>query len=80
MAWSASPSTSGRPTSATGSAGHFEQDHPQLDISIFRDFDNSRGGYGFLVGAGLRDPARRHGRGFDLNLDIVAHETGHLII
>ena len=58
---------------------HFEQDHPQLEISIFRDFDNSRGGYGFLE---LGSETRPDGtvEAFDLNLDIVAHETGHLII
>src|SRR5690349_8289014 len=58
---------------------HFEQDHPQLEISIFRGFDNSRGGYGFLE---LGSETRPDGtvEAFDLNLDIVAHETGHLII
>ena len=58
---------------------HFERDQERLEISIFRGFDNSHAGYGFLeIGADVRPDGLV--RPFGLNFDIVAHELGHLII
>jgi hypothetical protein len=58
---------------------HFSAEYDELEITIFRGFDNSRVGWGYLeLGSetwpdGTDEP-------FALNLDIVAHETGHLIV
>jgi hypothetical protein len=58
---------------------HFEADYRRLELSIFRGFANARGGYGFLeFGAETRPGGTVEP--FALNLDIGAHETGHLII
>jgi hypothetical protein len=58
---------------------HFRQDYPSLEISLLDGLDNAAAGYGYLeVGAGA--PATGELLPFSLNLDVVAHETGHLII
>jgi hypothetical protein len=58
---------------------HFSQEIPQLEISIFHGFANSRAGYGFLeLGSERGADGKVHP--FALNFDVVAHELGHLII
>jgi hypothetical protein len=57
---------------------HFAADYRSLEISLYPDFDNSTAGYGFLeVGADLSGGKPQS---FGNNFDVVAHETGHLII
>jgi hypothetical protein len=57
---------------------HFASDYPTLEISLFPDLDNSHAGYGFLeIGA---DVIAEGQRSFGINFDVVAHETGHLMI
>jgi hypothetical protein len=57
---------------------HFERDYDSLEISLFRDLDNSHAGYGFLeIGADLSEGRPQS---FGINFDVVAHETGHLMI
>jgi hypothetical protein len=58
---------------------HFRRDYASLEISLLDGLDNAAGGYGFLeIGAG--PPAAGALQPFSLNLDVVAHEVGHLII
>jgi hypothetical protein len=58
---------------------HFRKDYPSLEISLLDGLDNAAGGYGFLeIGAG--PPASGELQAFSLNMDVIAHETGHLII
>lgn len=58
---------------------HFRRDYASLEISLLDGLDNAAGGYGFLeIGAG--PPAAGELQSFSLNLDVVAHEVGHLII
>jgi len=57
---------------------NFEPDYDALEISLFPEFDNAYSGYGFLeIGADTEDGEVRS---FGLNFDVIAHETGHLII
>ena len=57
---------------------HFASDYPALEISLFPDLDNSHAGYGFLeIGA---DVVAERQRSFGINFDVIAHETGHLMI
>ena len=57
---------------------HFAADYPSLEISLYPEFDNSTAGYGFLeVGADL---SAGRPQSFGSNFDVIAHETGHLII
>jgi hypothetical protein len=57
---------------------HFAADYSSLEISLYPEFDNSTAGYGFLeVGADL---SAGRPQSFGSNFDVVAHETGHLII
>src|SRR5262245_33156742 len=59
--------------------GHFQRDYASLEISLLDGLGNAAAGYGYLeVGAGA--PATGELLPFSLNLDVVAHETGHLII
>jgi len=56
----------------------FARDYASLEISLYPGFDNAQGGYGFLeIGADLSDGQLQS---FSINFDVVAHETGHLII
>jgi hypothetical protein len=58
---------------------HFRRDYKALEISLLDGLGNAAGGYGFLeIGAGA--PAAGELLQFSLNFDIVAHETGHLIV
>jgi len=58
---------------------HFRRDYNALEISLLDGLDNAAAGYGFLeVGAGF--PAPGELLPFSLNLDVVAHEVGHLIV
>lgn len=58
---------------------HFRRDYASLEISLLDGLDNAAGGYGFLeIGAG--PPAAGELQPFSLNMDVIAHETGHLII
>lgn len=62
-----------------GIGWHFQPEYEKLEISIFRSFDNSRAGYGFLeLGADTRPDGTTIP--FGLNFDVVAHELGHLIV
>jgi len=57
---------------------HFAANYRSLEISLYPGFDNSTAGYGFLeVGADLSEGKPQS---FGSNFDVVAHETGHLII
>src|SRR5262249_40818691 len=57
---------------------HFASDYASLEISLYPDLDNSHAGYGFLeVGADHKDGKTES---FGINFDVVAHETGHLLI
>jgi hypothetical protein len=57
---------------------HFAHDYPALEISLYPDLNNSQAGYGFLeVGA---DRSEGKPQSFGINFDVVAHETGHLLI
>jgi hypothetical protein len=57
---------------------HFVPDYDALEISLYPDLDNSRAGYGFLeIGS---DDALGGQRSFGINFDVIAHETGHLMI
>ena len=57
---------------------HFAQDYAALEISLYPDLDNSHAGYGFLeIGADLSEGKPQS---FGINFDVVAHETGHLMI
>lgn len=59
-------------------AWHFARDYSALEIALLPQFDNAHSGYGFLeVGA---DDTGEMSSSFALNYDVVAHETGHLII
>jgi len=58
---------------------HFRRDYKALEISLLDGLDNAAAGYGFLeVGAGF--PAPGELLPFSLNFDVIAHETGHLIV
>lgn len=58
---------------------HFRQDYPTLEISLLDGLGNAAAGYGYLeVGAGAA--AAGELLPFSLNLDVVAHEMGHLIV
>lgn len=57
---------------------HFADAYDRLEISLFPEFDNAFCGYGYLeIGADFE-----HGpvQSFGLNFDVIAHETGHLIV
>jgi hypothetical protein len=57
---------------------HFARDYDSLEISLYPDLDNSHAGYGFLeIGADLSEGRPQS---FGINFDVVAHETGHLMI
>jgi hypothetical protein len=57
---------------------HFAAAYTRLEISILPDLDNAHAGYGYLeIGAHHDDEAVQP---YGLNFDVVAHETGHLII
>lgn len=57
---------------------YFARDYDALEISLYPDFDNAQAGYGFLeIGADFSDGTRQS---FGINYDVVAHETGHLLI
>jgi hypothetical protein len=59
-------------------AWHFARDYDSLEISLYPDLDNSHAGYGFLeIGA---DRSEGRPQSFGINFDVVAHETGHLMI
>jgi len=58
---------------------HFRRDYNALEMSLLDGLDNAAAGYGFLeVGAGA--PAPGELLPFSLNFDVIAHETGHLIV
>ncbi len=58
---------------------HFRRDYNALEISLLDGLDNAAAGYGFLeVGAGFPVPGEL--LPFSLNLDVIAHEVGHLIV
>lgn len=58
---------------------HFARDYDRLEIVLNRDLDNATAGWGFLeVGADF--PPSGPPRSFALNFDVLAHETGHLIV
>jgi hypothetical protein len=57
---------------------HFARDYAALEISLYPDLDNSHAGYGFMeIGADL---SQGRPQSFGINFDVVAHETGHLMI
>jgi hypothetical protein len=57
---------------------HFARDYAALEISLYPAFDNAQAGYGFLeIGA---DSSEGRPQSFGINFDVVAHETGHLLI
>jgi hypothetical protein len=58
---------------------HFARDFDRLEVVMLPDFDNAHVGWGFMEVGSFH---RRVGAPspFALNFDVVAHETGHLII
>lgn len=57
---------------------HFRHGYDALEISLYPGFDNAYAGYGFLeIGDDFESAEPRT---FAVNFDVVAHETGHLII
>ncbi|MBK8174158.1 MAG: hypothetical protein IPK66_02315 [Rhodospirillales bacterium] len=59
---------------------HFHDLQPRLELIPYIDWDNAQSGYGFMEtgygkprGDGPREP-------FCLNFDVLAHETGHLLM
>jgi hypothetical protein len=58
---------------------HFEEHHPRLELIPYVNWDNAQAGYGFLE-TGSRAPKQGEATPFCLNFDVIAHETGHLII
>ena len=62
-------------------AWHFADLQPRLEMIPYVDWDNAQAGYGYLeTGIGKPKNAPGIGEPFCLNFDVLAHETGHLII
>ncbi|HLZ07659.1 MAG TPA: hypothetical protein VKT80_03660, partial [Chloroflexota bacterium] len=59
---------------------HFARDFERLEVVMLPDFDNSHAGWGFLEVGSYHETADGTPAPFALNFDVVAHETGHLII
>ena len=58
---------------------HFVRSYERLELSLLRDLDNARAGWGFVeVGADISEMGEA--RPFALNFDVLAHEFGHLIV
>jgi hypothetical protein len=58
---------------------HFARDFDRLEVVMLPDFDNSHVGWGFMEVGSYHETAGPP-LPFALNFDVVAHETGHLII
>jgi hypothetical protein len=58
---------------------HFKEYHRYLELIPYVNWDNAQAGYGFLE-TGNRAPQKGEATPFCLNFDVIAHETGHLII
>jgi hypothetical protein len=57
---------------------HFLRDYDRLEIVLLHALENATAGYGFMeLGSQVVDGQRQL---FSLNLDILAHEMGHLIL
>ncbi len=56
---------------------HFEADLPRLEISLYPPLNNAQAGYGFIE---LGHDHDHDHQPYALNFDVIAHETGHLII
>jgi hypothetical protein len=59
---------------------HFARDFDRLEVVMLPDFDNSHAGWGFMKVGSYQERADGTVVPFALNFDVVAHETGHLII
>ncbi len=59
---------------------HFARDFDRLEVVMLPDFDNSHAGWGFMEVGSYHETADGTPVPFALNFDVVAHETGHLII
>ncbi len=58
---------------------HFREDMDRLEIVLLRHLNNAYAGYGSMeIGTHFFDDAED--RPFNMNFDVLAHETGHLII
>ena len=58
---------------------HFQQHHKRLELIPYPRWNNAQAGYGFLeTGSGF--PKQGEATPFCLNFDVIAHETGHLIV
>ena len=60
-------------------AWHFADLQPRLEMIPYVQWDNAQAGYGYLE-TGTGKPKDGAGEPFCLNFDVLAHETGHLII
>jgi hypothetical protein len=58
---------------------HFARNFDRLEVVMLPDFDNSHVGWGFMEVGSYHETAGPP-LPFALNFDVVAHETGHLII
>jgi hypothetical protein len=58
---------------------HFEEHQRRLELIPYVNWNNAQAGYGFLE-TGSRAPTQGEATPFCLNFDVIAHETGHLII
>jgi hypothetical protein len=58
---------------------HFRPFQERLELIPYVDWNNAQAGFGFLE-TGLIAPAHGDGLPFCLNFDVLAHETGHLIV
>lgn len=58
---------------------HFAPFSRRLELIPYLDWDNAQAGFGFLE-TGFSRPRTGERRPFCLNFDVLAHETGHLIV
>ena len=59
---------------------HFARDFDRLEVVMLPDFDNSHAGWGFMEVGSYHETDDGTPVPFALNFDVIAHETGHLII
>lgn len=57
---------------------HFAPTFERLELSILPTLDNAHAGYGYLEIGGYHGD--RETQPYGLNFDVIAHETGHLVI
>jgi hypothetical protein len=58
---------------------HFRDAQPKLELIPYVDWNNAQSGYGFME-TGYARPRDGGEQPFCLNFDVLAHETGHLLL